>query len=131
MQQRWQNIMMVSILLLLASSLQISAVSPGEISSDSVTVEWVKDQMEDCLMETAAQGNREYYLNRNKTAEDFIKLKCKVFGINKTSSTFDMQFFQENDVEFNPYYINNVGHFVMMDDPDSFNIVLDSIITSL
>ena len=40
MRQRWQNIMIVSILLLFASSPQIIAVSPGEISSDSVTVEY-------------------------------------------------------------------------------------------
>ncbi len=39
MRQRWQIIMIVSILLL-ASSPQIIAVSPGEISSDSVTVEY-------------------------------------------------------------------------------------------
>jgi pimeloyl-ACP methyl ester carboxylesterase len=96
--------------------------------SDSLTIEWVKDQMVECKMETAAQGVREYYLYRNNTAEEFDKIKCNVYGINKSSSHFDMDFFQNNHIDFIPYYMEDVGHFIMMDDPGTFNNILEEII---
>jgi pimeloyl-ACP methyl ester carboxylesterase len=99
--------------------------------SDPSIINWIKDQMEVCSMETAAQGIREYYLYRNKTTDDFKSLKCKVFGINKTKSPFDIDFFNSNNIEFKPFYIENVGHFVMMEDPENFNRILDEIINRL
>lgn len=99
--------------------------------SDPSNIEWTKNQMAQCNRETCAQGLREYYLFRNKTTEEFKKLRCHVFGINKYSSQFDMDFFETNHIDFRPYYIENVGHFIMMDDPKTFNNLLEDIIEPL
>lgn len=100
-------------------------------SSDTSDISWIKREMVNCLKETAAEGIREYYRYMNRRAEDFNDLGIKIFGINKIHSKFDTAFFSKPGIDFTPYYVNNVGHFVMMDDVETFNLLLEDIIKSL
>lgn len=99
--------------------------------SDTAEIRWIKDEMADCLKESAAQGIMEYYRYMSRAPEDFIKLDCQVFGINQSGSRFDSLFFSGSGIRFTPYYLDHVGHFVMMDDPETFNLLLEGIVKSI
>lgn len=96
--------------------------------SDSSNIEWIKNQFVKCNRETCAQGLMAYYLYRNKTTEQFERINCQVFGINNSRSQFDMNFFKTYQIDFKPYYMDNVGHFIMMDNTPRFNELLEEII---
>jgi pimeloyl-ACP methyl ester carboxylesterase len=101
------------------------------LNSDPEDVNWIKDEMGNCLVETAAQGVQEYYLYRNHVADDFRRLQIPVFGINKTKSQFDDAFFSENKIDFTPYYVEDAGHFVMMDQPQAVNGIIKMIVAQM
>jgi pimeloyl-ACP methyl ester carboxylesterase len=95
--------------------------------SKSEDTEWIKTQMAGCTMETAAQGVREYYLYMNRRPDEFNKISCPIFGINKEQSKFDMKFFSSHEIVFHPFYVEDAGHFVMTAQPEKFNVVVEEI----
>jgi hypothetical protein len=61
--------------------------------SNKEDIEWIKSEMANCLMETAAQGVREYYLYMSRRPKEFQEIDCRIIGINSVKSQFDLEFF--------------------------------------
>jgi len=99
--------------------------------SDPELKEWITEEMIDCPINTASEGLKAYYEYRNITLSEFEKVECPIFGINSEQSIFDLDFFESHRINFKPFYMSNVGHFIMMDDPERFNELLEKIIASV
>ena len=97
-------------------------------NSDKSNIDWIKDEMSNCQRETCAQALREALLYLNRITEEFKKFDKPVFAINRSSKEINMDFFQSNQIDLRPYYMEDVGHFIMMDKPIEFNELIDKII---
>ena len=64
-------------------------------------------------------------------AQVFEEVRAPIRCIASDRNTVDIEAARRHSSSFDVVYMSNVGHFVMMEDPDTFNRLLDEIVKEL
>lgn len=100
--------------------------APG---SDPALVERISDQMCSTPPEIAIPMNVEMMSSGQRQGEGLLELGTKTITINRSDSSVSAERFAQHDVELVP--MAGVGHFVMLEDPGTFNRLLEEAIVRL
>jgi pimeloyl-ACP methyl ester carboxylesterase len=81
-------------------------------------------------VETAISSMKQLYLyNYNKgPLTAFRRLSIPIRAINSDAYPYDINAGKDNTVSFDMVHMSNVGHYLMMEDPDTFNSLLKRMI---
>lgn len=98
-------------------------------ASDPDLVEWIAADMSSAAPEIALDAMKHAVTNDDAILAGLRELNVPVFAINPDNRPTDVESLWRHGVETVP--MSGVGHFGMMDDPDSFNRLLGRIVEKL
>jgi len=99
--------------------------TPG---SDPVLVERVAAGMSSASPEVGSGIVRDMFLESLPLASVFEEVKAPIRCIASDRNTVNIEAARRYASSFHVVYMSDVGHFVMMEDPDTFNRLLDGIV---
>jgi pimeloyl-ACP methyl ester carboxylesterase len=74
---------------------------------------------------------RDWFLKDQPLSLSFDELKAPIRCIASNMNRFNIEAAKRHAPSFEVVYMSQVGHFVMMEDPDIFNRLLDKIVNGL
>jgi pimeloyl-ACP methyl ester carboxylesterase len=98
-------------------------------TSNSDLVERIARDMAAAPPHVAIPSLRSSITNDRVVVGELKKLDLPVVSVNRASSNPDASSFQEQGVEV--LLVENVGHFIMMEDPEAFNVLLRGILARM
>ncbi len=98
-------------------------------TSDTALVERIVSDMSS-TPPSVAIGAGEEVINHN-LAQALEEIKVPVHCICSNSHSFDLEAARQHSSSFEVVFMSGVGHFMMLEDPSTFNSLLDGIIKEL
>jgi len=100
-------------------------------SSDPILVEKVASDMSGAPPEVGVGMMRDRPLKDSPISLSLKEVKVPIYCIVSDRSPIDIEAVKRHTSSFDAVYMSNVGHFVMMEDPETFNQLLSEIVKKL